>query len=173
MEDGSMTKQNIITAIEGIKKGTFVHIVYETELPMTAAARKKAISILKRTEKVVRVGVDYNNIEAVKKIEEQRTEPKQERAPWCHWEIPHILAKHNTKDDYYLSVATVNHGAHTKTTYIKDGNVISLTEVKKSECVLPSYFKSSSEIPVVQTINIKNIIELGGVNEKEKRKINI
>ena len=167
-----MTKQEIISAVEGIKKGTFVRVVYETELPMTAAARKEAISILKRTEKVVRVGVDYKNIEAVKRSEEQRIEPKQERSAWCHWEIPHILAKHNTKDDYYLSIATVNQGAHTKTTYIKDGNVVSFTKVKESEYVLPSYFKTSKEVPVIQTINIKNIIELGGINAKEKRKIN-
>ena len=53
-----------------------------------------------------------------------------------------------------------------------DGNVVSSTEVKESEYVLPSYFKPSKEGPVIQTINIKNIIELGGINAKEKRKIN-
>lgn len=158
-----MTRHEIIKAVDTVKKGTFVRIVYETELPLTAAAKRAGHVIVKHTEKVVRLGVNYGNISKVQKAEEARTEPKREYTPWCHWEIENILAKHNTKDDYYLSFATVDGmGHHTKTTYFVDGVTATFDEVKESEFVLPSHFKNSGEAPVVQKVNINNIIQLGG-----------
>lgn len=158
-----MTKHEIIRTVNDVKKGTFVRIVYQTELPLTSAAKKSGHVIVKHTEKVVRLGVNYGNIAKVQTAESQRTEPKREYAPWCHWEIKDVLAKHNTKDDYYLSFATVDgKGHHTKNKYFIDGVAASLDDVKESNMILPSYFKSSSDAPAVQKVNINNIIQLGG-----------
>lgn len=158
-----MTKHEIIRTVETVKKGTFVRIVYQTELPLTAAAKRSGHVIIKHTEKVVRLGVNYGNIATVQEAEAVRTEPKREYTPWCHWEIEDILAKHNTKDDYYLSFATVNGiGHHTKSTYFMNGSTVALNEVMDSELVLPSYFKGTGEAPAVQKVNINNIIQLGG-----------
>lgn len=158
-----MTKHEIIRTIDTVKKGTFVRIVYQTELPLTAAAKRAGHVIVKHTEKVVRLGVNYGNIAKVQEAEAARSEPKREYTPWCHWEIEDILAKHNTKDDYYLSFATVDGvGHHTKNTYFMNGNTATISEVMDSALVLPSYFKGTGEAPTVQKVNINNIIQLGG-----------
>lgn len=156
-----MTKNQILGAVDKIKRGAFVKIVYRTELPMLAAAKKQGVSASKITEKVVRLGVDYNNIKAVAEKEATRTTPKREVTSWCHWEIPNILAQHNTKEDMYLAFATVNGGSHTKTQYMLNGVTATKQEVESANVVIPSYFKSSGDIPEVQRVNINNIIQLG------------
>ncbi len=157
-----MTLSQVLNIVEGIRKGTFTRIVYESSPTLTAEARKSGVQVVKLTEKVVRIGVDYQNIEAVKIAESLRTTPKLERAPWCHWEIDNILAKHNNKDDYYLAFASVNDGHHTKTTWFINGRHVTREEVEASGFIIPSYFKPTNDIPVVQKINITNIISLGG-----------
>ena len=67
-----MTKHEIIRTIETVKKGTFVRIVYQTELPLTAAAKRAGHVIVKHTEKVVRLGVNYGNIAKVQEAEAAR-----------------------------------------------------------------------------------------------------
>ena len=64
-----MTKHEIIKTIDSVKKGTFVRIVYQSELPLTAAAKKAGHVIVKHTEKVVRLGVNYGNIAKVQEAE--------------------------------------------------------------------------------------------------------
>lgn len=155
-----MTKLELIQKIRNIKKGTFVKIYYKSEVPLTAAAKREGNSVIKLTEKLVRLGVDYTHIARVVAEEALRTTPKKERAPWCHWEIPHILAKHNNKDDYYLSVATVT-GHSGKSIYLINGELSTSQDVADCGYVLPSYF-NAHEAPVVQTININNIIKIGG-----------
>ena len=91
-----------------------------------------------------------------------RTEPKTERSSWCHWEIENLLAKHNTRDDYYLSFATVNRGSHTMNRYFLNGREISYQEVVDSGFVIPSYFNNTEDLPPIQKVNIKNIISIGG-----------
>lgn len=160
-----MTKFEILRAIEPIKKGTFTRIVY-TSLPTLSAAGKKAgVEVVKHTQKVVRLGVHYGNIAAVKQAEAERTEPKREVTPWSHWEIPDILAKHNTKDAYYLSFASVNKGHNTKTVYYVNGEEVTKQFLEESGYVIPSYFKNNGELPVVQKVNIENIISIGESRE--------
>lgn len=157
-----MTRNEVVRAIEGIHKGSFTRIVYCTELPLTAQAKKENNELVKHTEKVVRFGVDYYNIAKVIAEEALRTKPKVERSSWCHWEIENLLAKHNTKDDYYLSFATVNHGSHTKNRYFLNGYEVSYQEVVNSGLVIPSYFNSNRDVTTIQKVNIKNIISIGG-----------
>ena len=157
-----MKLNELIKALEVIKKGTFVRIVYDTELPSTALARSCGVKITKRTEKVVRLGVNYHNIAEVKKLEAERTEPKRQTTSWCHWEIPNIIAKHNTKDDYYLSFATVKYGSHTRSKYYINGDEATYTMVAEGPFVQQSYFKSSNGFTPIQKIKVENIVELGG-----------
>ena len=152
----------VLKSIAKIKKGTFVRVVYTSELPLTALGRKTGVIITKKTEKVVRLGVAYNNIAEVIKQEEARTEPKREVTSWSHWVIKDIIAKHNTKDDYYLSFATVKNGAHTQTEYYIDGRLATYEQVAQSPFVLPSYFKSSGDAPVVQKVKLENVVAIGG-----------
>lgn len=156
-----MTKNQVVEAVKNIKKGTFVKIVYRTDLPLTAAAKKRGVTASKITEKIVRLGVNYSNIQSVINAEATRTEPKREVTSWCHWEIPNVLAQHNTKEDYYLSFATVNGGSHTKTIYMLNSIPVNKSEVIDAEVVLSSYFKSNGDVPVVQKVNVNNIIQIG------------
>lgn len=156
-----MTKNQVLDAIQNIRKGTFVKIIYKSELPLTAAAKRDGVTATKITEKVVRLGVDYTHIQAVIDMEAARTEPKREVASWCHWEIPNILAKHNTKEDMYLTFASVNGGSHTKSEYQLNGVTATKQEIADANIVQPSYFKQNGEAPVIQKINVNNIIQLG------------
>lgn len=158
-----MERQDIIKIAQAAKKGSFIRIVYVSDLPISASARKAGHVIQKRTEKVVRLGVNYTHIAQVIAQEALRTEPKRETTSWCHWIIPNVLAKHNFNDAYYLSVASVNNGHHSRSKYFIDGIECSFEDVVDSGYVLPSYFRSyTGEAPVVQTIRIENVIELGG-----------
>lgn len=155
-----MTFVELIEAINRTRKGTFTHISYITSPTLNAAGKKEGVVITKHTEKVVRIGVKRNNIAAVKAAEEARTTPKQERTPWCHWEIENVITKHNNKEDRYLTIANVNHGHHTKVRWFINGKEVTKQEVIDSGYVIPSYFKEV-ETPATQQINIENIISLG------------
>lgn len=158
-----MTRTEILNSIRDIKKGTFTRIIYTSEPTLSAAGKKAGVSIIKHTEKTVRLGVAYQNMQAVKEAEAARTEPKREIASWCHWEVEDILAKHNTKDAYYLAFSYVNGTGHnTKSQYYLNGKVISVEELKESGFIVPSYFKEGKEAPVTQRVNIDNIIQIGG-----------
>ena len=147
--------------VENIRKGTFTRIEYVSEPSLTAAAKKAGHVITKHTTKVVRLGVNYGHIAEVKRQEALRTEPKIERAPWYSWEVKDTIAKHNTKEAYYLAFATVNKGHNTKTTWFLDGVEVTAREIRESGLIIPSYFNTDGEMPVVQRINVENIIALG------------
>ena len=157
-----MRKHEIIEAVNKTKKGAFTRIVYATEPTLSSAGKKSGAVIVKHTEKTVRIGVKYHNMEAVKAAEAARVEPKREVTPWCHWEIEDVLAKHNTKDAYYLAVSYVNGGHHTKSEFYLNGEPITEEQLKETGYVVPSYFKNKEEVPVTQKINIDNIITIGG-----------
>lgn len=158
-----MTKNEILNSIRDIKKGTFTRIIYTSEPTLSAAGKKAGVSIVKHTEKTVRLGIEYQNMQVVKDREAARTEPKREVTPWCHWEVEDVLAKHNTKDAYYLAFSYVNGTGHnTKSQYYLNGKVIPVEELKESGFIVPSYFKEGKESPVTQRVNIDNIIQIGG-----------
>lgn len=157
-----MELHEMLTRLEGIKKGTFVRIVYDSELPSTALGRQCGVTFTKRTEKVVRIGVKYHNIAEVRAAEAARTEPKRDVASWSHWVVPDVLSKHNTKDDYYLTIATVKNGSHTRSRYFSnDGQEVTYAQVAQGPFVLPSYFKGAGSTPV-QKIKVENIRIIGG-----------
>ena len=157
-----MTKTEILNSIRNIKKGTFTRIIYTSEPTLSAAGKKAGVSVIKHTEKTVRLGIKYQNMEAVKQFELERTEPKREVTSWCHWEIEDVLAKHNTKDAYYLAFSYVNEGHNTKSQYYLNGKIVSVEELKESGFIIPSYFKEEKDAPVTQRVNIDNIIQIGG-----------
>lgn len=157
-----MTKVEILNTIGNIKKGTFTRITYVSEPTLSAAGKKAGVSIIKHTRKTVRLGVQYQNMEAVKEKEAMRTEPKREVAPWCHWEIDDILAKHNMKEAYYLACSYVNgRGHNTESEYYLNGELVTPDILKASGYIVPSYFKEDREPAVTQRINIENIIRIG------------
>lgn len=156
-----MELNEVVNTLNNLKKGAFTRIVYQSSPTLTAAAKKSGIEIVKHTQKVVRFGVSYHNIDAVQKSEKERTTPKIERAPWCHWVIEDALAKHNTKEEYYVSFASVNGGHHTKTEWFLNGVRVSKEDIVNSGYVIPSYFKSSGEPAVVQKVNVTNVIHIG------------
>lgn len=157
-----MKKVDVLSAITSIKKGAFTRIAYTSEPTLSAAGKKAGVSITKFTEKTVRLGVKYANMQAVQEKEAARTEPKREVTPWYHWEVEDILAKHNTKDAYYLAFSYVNEGHNTRSSYFIDGVEVSKEELQESGYVIPSYFKEDKEPPLTQRVNIDNIITIGG-----------
>ena len=157
-----MKKIEVLKAVDSIKKGSFTRIVYSSEPTLSAAGKKAGVNVTKFTEKTVRIGVKYANMQAVKDTDAARTEPKKEVTPWYHWEIEDILAKHNNKDAYYLAFSYVNEGHNTRTQYFLNGVEVTKEELRESGYVIPSYFKEDKDLPVTQRINIDNIIALGG-----------
>lgn len=159
-----MKETAIKNILKKIHKGSFTRIAYVSEPALKAAAKRNGIVIHKYTEKTIRVGVAYDRIERVRKKKLASTDTTKERTPWCHWEVPNMIAKHNTKDSLYLSFANVHKGAHTKTKWFLNGIETSFEDIVASKYILPSYFNSSEDFPDVQIVKFDSIVKLGGVN---------
>lgn len=162
-----MNREEFIKALKNYRNGRFIRMNYVSELPMTAAAKKLGFKAFKYTSKLVRFGVEYSHIGAVKVKEAIRAEsgiPKRATKPWYHYEIPHLLAKHDSKDSWYAA-ATYIPGAKGSSRYTlrdAEGNEreITATELKDGGYVINSYF--TGDKPEMQLINVENIISIGG-----------
>lgn len=157
-----MTINAILDAIKDIKNGTFVRVEYETIPSMTASAKKSGVCVSKHTTKVARLGVNYGHIAQViaKDIIRQTSgvEKQEHENPYV-WDLKDIIARNINNGNLYLHITNVPENSHTVSEWFVDGKQVDVEEVK--QYVVPSYFNRSGELPVVQKININNIIKIG------------
>lgn len=149
-----LSQEKIYQAIKTTKKGTFVKITYQTEMKAT----NKTDKIIKTTNAVVRLGINYSNLKAVKT---ERANGKQTdgKLSWGQWEngFENYVITH-TKDNVfrkYLRVYTTKHKS--KSTYQINGKETTLLELRENELIKES--KSSS--PRLLVIKFTDIISIG------------
>lgn len=155
-----MTINELMAAIKNIKKGTFVNIEYSVIPSLNAMAKKNGVSVVKKTKKVARIGVAYGNI--LKVIENNAADNHENKIvrenPYV-WDVKNIIARNIKNDSLYLQIANISKNSHSESEWFVDGEKVSVEEVK--QYIVPSYFNSKSEMPVVQKIKLENLVRVG------------
>ena len=149
--------EEIINTINNIKAGAIFRLTYKTEV--TSSAKFKDIKVYKIVSQSVRTGVDYNNIEEVKEMREEK--PATEHKSYCHPIVVNRIYEHNTNGTLYFRVAKVNNHANTTVSYImvKDGVTTEITEDEAKTYTRPSAWKISAPA-IVKNIKLENVISI-------------
>ena len=149
-----MTYEDVKKIALAKKKGTFVKIKYRKTLP-SLKAYKGIYEITKVSEVIVRFGVEYENIGAVREARLQGALPMENHGlPWGEWVIPGYFIRH--KGAYYLRCTLVN-GNHAESRYFVNGEPADPAHARI--LCQASAFKSNDK-QTVFTINVDNIISI-------------
>ena len=139
--------------VTGKQRGSFSSMVWEKQLPT-----KKAYSnhiITKRSNGVVRFGVEYDNMKNVQEKRENGILPNQNNGlKWGEWSVYPYFIKH--KGNTYLR-CTESKNNKIETEYFIDGKKASKEEVLPY--CLKSAFTNHGEMDCF-TVNIDNIISV-------------
>lgn len=151
-----MELNKAINSFNNYKAGTFSNIQYKSVVPVKA--QYKNVTIIKYSTAVVRFGIRYVNVKAVK----ETLNPDYKKNPNEVWVLKNYIKYNKKTDKYYLSVYTSNHKNKNVFLVYVDGKfqkkIDTLSEV--SEYVLPSYFKRGGTI-CTYSINVDNVIKIG------------
>lgn len=148
-----MLYSQIKRRLENNQKGTFTAMVWERPMKTKKAYSNEVVT--KRSEGVVRLGINYDNIKDVKEKRASGELPVENQGlQWGQWELyPYIITN---KEKKYLRVATSKNNK-IKTRYFINGKEASYDEIENM--LLASEKRSTDELDVF-TVNIDNIIAL-------------
>lgn len=139
--------------VTGKQKGSFSSMVWERQLPV-----KKAYSghiITKRSNGVVRFGVEYDNMKSVQQKRADGILPSENAGlTWGEWSMYPYFIKH--KGNTYLR-CTESPNNKVQTEYFLDGRKVFKEEI--SSMCLKSAFNNHGEMDCF-TVNIDNIISV-------------
>lgn len=122
--------------------------------------RKGKAEILKDSTFTCRVGVNYDNIAAVKEGRADGSLPSENAGlPWGEWLVfPYVIAH---KGNHYFRCTSVhNDNAIPKVRYLRDGKEITKDEAKVDGLASEFYDKDDTE---VFTVKVESITEINGV----------
>lgn len=122
--------------------------------------RKGKAEILKDSTFTCRVGVNYDNIAAVKEGRADGSLPAENAGlPWGEWLVfPYVIAH---KGNHYFRCTSVhNDNAIPKVRYLRNGVEISKDEAKVDGLASEFYDKDETE---VFTVKVESITEINGV----------
>jgi len=108
------------------RKGQVVTITTERAVKV----KKGMPAVTKKSKFQCRVGVTYDNIQAVKDKRASGELPAENQGlPWGEWiEFPYIIGH---KDDVFVRCTTINSGNTWPTVYVSEGREISVDSVKQ------------------------------------------
>lgn len=135
------------------KNGTFQKIKYKSEMPLKAEYRKQGYEVVKITQSVGRLGVNYKHMKGY----QPPTHPHKVNN--FSWIIPNKLAYNSATKKLYVHVAWAPHPSKVTYEVYKDGLLVG--NELDSNMVIDSYFKGDK--PLIKSILLDNIIEIGGV----------
>ncbi len=135
-----MTNEEILNKMGNVKKGKYISLKKKKDL---------GNGIEKISDLVIRLGVDYANMEVAKGKEVGSL-------PWGNWVegLEGLVIEH--KGNYYLRVAS-SYSNNGKSIYLLNGNEISKEEVVN----LVGEKKLESKALDIYNIKFENILELG------------
>jgi hypothetical protein len=135
------------------KKGQFVSFKTQKNLKV----RKGQTPILKISEFVARIGVEYDNIKRVQEKRESGELPEENQGlPWGQWvKYPYLISH---KDEFYIRCSKTNNGKQPpKVKYIRDG--VEITRYDAMQAALASEFSDKADIDVFN-IKVSSILEI-------------
>ena len=142
--------------LNSLKNGTCASITYKSELPVKAEFKKQGIVIEKITSKVVRFGVDYDNIKSViERRADENYKPIERENNYVEIVKDKLYHNNKTNNDY---LRFSNFGSQ-KVKFFFRFNGKDVVEIPR-EYVIPSYFNKNGSIPEVQNIKIDNVLEI-------------
>jgi hypothetical protein len=134
------------------RKGQIATFVTERAMKV----RKGMQPITKRSEFQCRVGVNYDNIAAVKDKRENGLLPEENAGlPWGTWHVFPYVIEH--KGEYYVRCTVLRNDYRRPAVYIRNGEAIS-REVAQAEC-LASEFSDRGDGEVFN-IKISSIVSV-------------
>ena len=146
-----MTYEQVIQAIEKIKKGAFYKMTYATK--KTPLAKHKGDLIEKHSSGVYRFGIGYYNMEKNKEKEIRPSTKGDFQEGYKNLIIERI--DKNGNKVYYLRVYTTNHKTTSQWTLNKE-------KVTKEYLIENGYLSNRPSQPIdCFDVNIENIIEIG------------
>lgn len=161
----TMSYESVISAVKSIHGGSMARITYFSEMPMKAANKKNGYVIYKVVSTTARFGVNYSNIGSVAAL---RNSPDYvaptKRENNNEWVVVNRVSHNSKTGKTSVRFVPMTKGSNKKVTYIlksADRTVVlgnSIPEMFK-QMVLDSYWNNNS-CPVVQSVNINNIIAL-------------
>lgn len=160
-----MTLSEITSAITPIKSGTYTRISFKTAPPPKKESKDAGWSVIKITSITGRFAA-YSNLKSVisrRASQPVTTPPKM----WYHEIIPNRLAKHNNKDNYYLSFVKDDKSAKAKDVYIVLNNktgekkIISSDDEMKALDIIQNGYWRDYAANELKMIDIENVISVG------------
>lgn len=148
-----MTLSALCEKIALIIKGAFVKASWQSTVP---TPKKGGHTVVKVTSGIVRIGVDYRHIAAVREAG-LGTNPLPGDDQWKYF--PYII---EGKNGLKLRITRVNNPlAHPHSYYLVDGKRMSKDELKATGYVAPSYLEPHPNDSPVFTVKVENVISLG------------
>lgn len=136
------------------QKGTFSHMIWEKQLPVRKSFA--GITVVKRTQGIVRTGIAYDNMGVVQAKRADGTLPQQNAGlTWGEWSLYPFFIKHN--ENQYLRVA-LDKNNHLQSEYFVNG--LPATKEQAQMYCTKSAFPAKETKPDILTININNIISI-------------
>ena len=134
------------------RKGQIVTV--KTQRPVKM--KKGQPQVMKASEFQCRVGVNYDNIQAVKDKRESGELPKENAGlPWGEWALfPYVI---HHKGEYYVRCTVLNNGFRKPAVYTIDGAVVDKEAVKAM--ALASEFREGDDNEVFN-IKLSSVVEV-------------
>lgn len=158
-----MNTNAVIQAVKRINRGTWFNMVYVSDVPVLASAKREGYVVYKKTKCTVRWGVNYKNIGTVKERfqdKADRGETVTHELPWGKWsdKAPNLMMIEH-KEKMYLRVYTSPNKFDS--VFYVNGVPITKEGLLALNIVQPSYFKKSDTRPEALTIKTENIESIG------------
>jgi hypothetical protein len=147
---------NIIKEVVRKRKGANLSVIIER--PVKTLAAHKANQIIKKTQIVIRGGIEYDNIGAVQELRESGVLPAENAGlPWGEWaEYPfHISHKGS---DYARFYPASGIGFQPKVSYTLNGVEVDKAQIQT--LCLSSEFAKKEEAPLCFTIKAENVKDI-------------
>ena len=159
-----MNKNEAMTIINSIHKGTFCSMGWVSNLPLTAAAKRDGHVAYKKTLATVRFGVKRTNKATIKAKMEQGYTPQQRSWGTYLEGSDRILEHTDKKGQYNLYVVAHSTPNKSKVKYFLDGKEIKKADLQATGLIQASYFNKLEEKPDVLTIKLENLAFVGKQN---------
>lgn len=156
----------VVKAVKEVKNGTMVRVSYTSDVKLKKAFRDLGCRVTKIVDTTVRLGVNYSHIkQVIENGSNSDTVESNKRANNYSWVVPNKIKYNSNTDEYYLQFATVKNHNNIKVKYIV-ADECGGTTISDSMDSLPTEMfcaTGSGNMPIVQTVKVKNILKIGKV----------
>lgn len=156
----------VVKAVEEVKNGTMVRVSYTSDVKLKKSFRDLGCKVTKIVDTTVRLGVNYSNIrQVIENRENSNNVETTKRVNNYTWIIPNKIKYNSNTDEYYLQFANVKNHNNIKVKYIVTDEC-GETSISDSIDSLPKEMfcaVGGDNMPIVQTVKVKNILKIGKV----------